>query len=190
LIYPVQGDPKTRQAPDAYIAFGRPKGHRGSYKVWYEGGLFPQVVFEVNSPNNTEDEMAGKFAFYEKYGAEEYYVIYPEFPAYAKGWVRQGDRLVEVPAIDGFVSPRLGWRFQLSRGEVRLFGPDGRELRTPTVVYQERLEAEKARDAAERQKSVAEQHKADAERQRDAERERAAKLAAKLRELGVDPDAV
>src|SRR5438309_5827087 len=34
LWYPVEGDPKTRIAPDALVAFGRPKGERGSYKQW------------------------------------------------------------------------------------------------------------------------------------------------------------
>src|SRR6266542_1827009 len=71
LIYPKQGDPKVRQAPDAYVAFGRPKGDRGSYKVWEEGGIFPQVVFEVLSPGNRPGEMARKLLFYERYGAEE-----------------------------------------------------------------------------------------------------------------------
>ncbi|MBY0458911.1 MAG: Uma2 family endonuclease [Gemmataceae bacterium] len=52
LIYPVEGENKTRQSPDVYVAFGRPKGHRGSYRVWDEGGVFPQVVFEVWSPGN------------------------------------------------------------------------------------------------------------------------------------------
>lgn len=33
LIYPVECEPDTRQAPDVYVAFGRPKGYRGSYRV-------------------------------------------------------------------------------------------------------------------------------------------------------------
>ena len=34
LWYPVEGDNKTRQAPDAMVAIGRPKGYRGSYMQW------------------------------------------------------------------------------------------------------------------------------------------------------------
>ncbi|TAG85887.1 MAG: hypothetical protein EAZ18_26555, partial [Oscillatoriales cyanobacterium] len=34
LWYPVEGDNKTRQAPDIMVAFGRPKGDRGSYQQW------------------------------------------------------------------------------------------------------------------------------------------------------------
>jgi len=45
--YPVEGRPDICTAPDALVAIGRPKGHRGSYKQWEEDGIAPQVVFEV-----------------------------------------------------------------------------------------------------------------------------------------------
>lgn len=155
LIYAVEGDPAARQAPDVYVAFGRPKGYRGSYKVWEEGGVFPQVVFEVWSPSNTAEGMRTKFEFYERHGVEEYYVVYPEFPAFVEGWRRAGGGLVRIDPVPGFVSPRLGWRFELAAGELTVVGPDGRPLERPD-------------------ESIA----------------RAERLAAKLRELGVDPDAV
>ena len=69
LIYPVRGSNTIRQAPDVYVAFGRPKGDRGSYKVWDEGDTFPQVVFEVLSPGNRAGELRRKLAFYSTYGA-------------------------------------------------------------------------------------------------------------------------
>jgi Uma2 family endonuclease len=169
LIYPVEGDAKTRQAPDVYVVFGRPKQDRGSYRVWGEGGLFPQVVFEVWSPNNRQQQMEDKRDFYDRFGAEEYYIIYPEFPAHAEGWRREGERLVRVPEMDGHVSPRLGIRFVLREGEITILGRDGQPFRTPAEMAAEREEAE--RRAAE-------------------ESERAARLASKLRELGVDPDKV
>ena len=34
-------------APDVMVAFGRPKGRRGAYLQWEEGGIPPHVVFEV-----------------------------------------------------------------------------------------------------------------------------------------------
>ena len=153
LIYPVEGDNKLRQAPDVFVAFGRPKIERGSYRVWEEEGIFPQVVFEVWSPGNRYADMQAKFTFYEKYGAEEYYILYPEFPAHAEGYLRSEGKLVRVEEIDGFVSPRLGVRFSLARGQLAVFGSDGQRMRTAAEI------------AAERDR-----------------------LAAKLRELGVDPD--
>jgi Uma2 family endonuclease len=162
LIYPVEGSPNTRQAPDVYVAFGRPKGDRGSYKVWEEGGVFPQVVFEVWSPNNRASAMQKKFLFYEKYGAEEYYIVYPDFPMHLDAWRRDGGRLVEIESVDGWVSPRLGVRFQMRSDEIVLFRPDG----TPFLSFLEM--AARAEEATQR----------------------SARLAARLRELGVDPDSV
>src|SRR5262245_11370751 len=57
LWYPVEGDNTVRVAPDAMVAFGRPKGYRGSYRQWEEDGIAPQVVFEVLSPSNRAGEM-------------------------------------------------------------------------------------------------------------------------------------
>src|SRR6266545_225356 len=57
LWYPVEGEPSIRAAPDALVAFDRPKGYRGSYRQWEEGNVPPQVVFEVLSPGNRVPEM-------------------------------------------------------------------------------------------------------------------------------------
>ncbi len=72
LWYPVEGDNKTRLAPDVMVVFGRPKGDRGSYQQWQEDNIPPQVVFEVLSPGNRLSEMVRKLRFYERYGVEEY----------------------------------------------------------------------------------------------------------------------
>src|SRR5436853_4570020 len=64
LWYPVEGDNTIRQAPDAMVVFGRPKGDRGSYRQWEEEGIAPQVVFEVLSPGNRAGELARKLGFY------------------------------------------------------------------------------------------------------------------------------
>jgi len=125
--YPVEGDNRTRLAPDALVAFGRPKGHRGSYKQWEEGGVAPQVVFEVLSPGNTRKEMADKLAFYERYGVEEYYLYDPD-NGRLQGWQRQGERLVEIAWMRGWVSPRLGVRFDLEGVDLCLTGPHGRRF--------------------------------------------------------------
>lgn len=82
LWYPVEGNNKIRLAPDAMVVFGRSKGdspeatlcERGSYRQWVEGGIAPQVVFEIVSPGNRMAEMSRKLHFYEQYGVEEYYI--------------------------------------------------------------------------------------------------------------------
>ena len=173
LWYPVEGDNKTRYAPDAMVIFGRPKKDRGSYQQWKEEHIAPQVVFEILSPSNTQTEMNKKLLFYDRYGVEEYYLYDPDKNDLS-GWLRQGDpsgigeaaRLTVIDPIANWVSPRLNIRFNLTDEMLQLLLPDG----TPfTTLEQER-------------------QRADQERQRaDQERQRAEKLAEKLRELGVDP---
>ncbi|HEV3439844.1 MAG TPA: Uma2 family endonuclease [Gemmata sp.] len=183
LIYPVEGNIGIRQAPDTYVAFGRPKGHRGSYAVSEEDGIFPQVIFEVWSPHNRQQEMEVKREFYEKYGAEEYYIVYPEFPAHIDGWRQENGVLARLPEMNGFVSPRLKIKFELKRGKVAIYRPDGERFLN-FVEVRALAELERTHAAAEKQRATAEQQRAETAEQR------ASKLAARLRELGIDPDAV
>jgi Uma2 family endonuclease len=168
LWYPVQGDNTTRQAPDAMVAFGRPKGDRGSYRQWEENGVAPQVVFEVLSPGNRPGEMARKLLFYEQHGVEEYYIYDPD-RVRLTGYRRSGDGGFEqVPEMNGFTSPRLGIRFDMSGPELTIYRPDGRPFQT-YLELSEQAEWERT------------------ERQRiEQEVER---LKARLRAAGIDPDA-
>ncbi len=182
LWYPEVGKPKIRQAPDVMVVLGRPKGKRGSYKQWEEDGIAPQVVFEVLSPGNRLDEMLRKFRFYEKYGVEEYYIYNPDDGSLL-GWRRRDGGLEEIAEMNGHVSQRLEIRFEPGEGpnNLRIIGPDGQ----PFLTHQELMEQAEA----ERQRAEAERQRAEAERQRaEAEHQRAERLAAKLRELGIEPD--
>lgn len=183
LWYPVEGRPKRRAAPDVYVAFGRPKGRRGSYKQWEEGGVPLTVVFEVLSPGNRWREMMRKFRFYDRYGVEEYYVIDPDEHTF-EAWHRADDRLRKVKVNGGLVSPRLGVRFAWQPGtDVTLARPDG----TPFLSY---LQLAAARQLAEGRAVAAEGRAVAAENRAVVAEDRAAAMAAKLRALGVDPDAV
>jgi Uma2 family endonuclease len=167
LWYPVEGRPDIRRAPDAMVVFGRPKGDRGSYRQWVEAGIGPQVVFEVLSPGNTSSEMAVKFAFYERYGVREYYLYDPD-SGDMQGWQRGGGHLQAIPQLHGWTSPLLGVRFAREGGHMWLYLPDGRPFLS-FVELQMQMEHEKQRA--------------------DYEAQRAERLAAQLRALGLDPDA-
>jgi Uma2 family endonuclease len=166
--YPVQGSPSIVTAPDVLVAFGRPKGDRSSYKQWAESGIAPQVVFEVLSLSNTPGEMEDKFDFYQRYGVEEYY-IYDPFDVTLQGFRRSKDRLGPIARMKNYTSPRLGIRFDLSGPELQVFRPDGEPFRT----HQELMQLL--------------QEEADKAQQTEAEK---SALAAKLRELGIDPDSI
>lgn len=186
--YPVEGHPEIRIAPDAMVAFGRPKGHRLSYLQWKEGAIPPQVVFEILSPANRSGEMLRKFAFYQQYGVEEYYIYDPDPNLLdLSGFIRRNNQLVAVPSMSGHKSPRLGIVFEMTDDGLRVVGPDGH----PFLTYEElaRREDELARRIEQ------EQQRTEFERQRaESERKRAEQAAAqveqlrqKLRALGHDP---
>ncbi len=173
LWYPVEGNNKIRVAPDVLAAFGRPKGHRGSYRTWEEDDIVPQVVFEILSPGNTRKEMEAKLRFYDHYGVEEYYLYDPD-GIELKGWIRSGIALESIEEMQGWTSPRLGIRFEIFANDLHLFRPDGEEIRPP-------VEIGKDREIVRQRAAVAEQRSAAAE-------QRSEKLAAKLRELGIEVD--
>jgi Uma2 family endonuclease len=136
LWYPVEGNNKIRAAPDALVAFGRPKGYRGSYKQWEEGGIAPQVVFEVLSPGNTKKEMAAKWQFYNQYGVEEYYLYDPDHGTLA-GWQREPGELTPIEPILGWISPRLGISFDLDGEDLLLHYPNGKPFATYLQLHQQ-----------------------------------------------------
>jgi Uma2 family endonuclease len=168
LWYPVKGRPDITRAPDTLVVFGRPKGYRGSYRQWEEGGIAPQVVFEVQSPGNRLIEMARKFEFYDEHGVEEYYLYDPEEPSLL-GWQRVDGKLRVIEPVRGWVSPRLGIHFEMVEGALQLIRPDGEPFLTYLELLQQRDQERSERIKAEQQ---------------------AQRLAAKLREMGIDPDTI
>ncbi len=146
--YPVEGRPNIVNAPDVMVVFGRPKGDRGSYQQWNEQDIAPQVVFEILSPSNTQDEMERKLLFYERYGVEEYYIYDPDRNR-LRGWLRTEDGLDIIPQMADWLSPRLGIRFAWSEEDLEFYRPDGERF-LPYVEIAQRFEEERQRaDQAE-----------------------------------------
>ena len=113
-------------------------------------------------------EMIRKIRFYERYGVEEYYIYDPD-QGELSGWLRSGGELVEIPTMSGWVSPRLDVRFELHDQELQLYYPDGRRF----AAYVELVE----QAAKER-------------RERELAQAKAARLAARLQALGIDPEEI
>lgn len=182
LWYPVEGEPKICQAPDAMVVFGRPKGDRGSYKQWEEENIPPQVVFEILSPSNSLKDMAKKLKFYEHYQVEEYYLYDPDKNDLI-GWQRSGETLEVIEEIKGWVSPRLQIRFELTENTLQIYRPDGQRFLTFLELEQRAVEAEQQ---AEQERLRAEQAQQQAEQARlraEQAEIRIRELEARLREL-------
>jgi len=174
LWYPIEGNNTIRVAPDALVVFGRPRGDRGSYLQWLEGNIAPQVTFEVLSPGNRPGKLVDKFKFYERYGVDEYYVWDPD-TGDLSGWLRNNGELEAIAEMNGWVSPRLNVRFELVEGDLRLYGPDGKRFATYIELVEQRDQLVAQNENA--QSSV------------DQAQQRAERLAAQLKALGVEPEA-
>lgn len=158
--------------------------HQRTYFVW-EFGKFPEVVVEIVS-NRVGEETQRKMREYARMGISAYVVYDPQ------GLVQDPPLQVHLLTGGKYETQPDGWIPGVSLGLtlwegvyegkhatwLRWCDADGQVI--PTGA--ERAEAERTRAEAERTR-------ADAERTRaDAATERMERLAAKLRELGVEPD--
>ncbi len=151
-----------------------------SYLQWIEDNIPPQVVFEILSPGNTLKEMAQKLRFYDRYGVEEYYLYDPDKNDLT-GWLRSESGLEVIDNIVGWVSPRLGVRFELTEDELQIYRPDGQRFTTYVELARRTEQAEATLKQTE---ATLKQTEALLEQ----ERQRSQDLEAQLRALGVDPE--
>jgi len=92
--------------------------------------------------------------------------------------------------MQGWISPRLKIRFEIGEDDLVVFRPDGQKFLTPTEI-QKKAEEEKQQAEKERQRAEKEKQRADQTRNElISERQRADRLAAKLREMGISPEAI
>ncbi|WP_435184736.1 Uma2 family endonuclease [Cylindrospermopsis raciborskii G7] len=160
--YPVKGSNKIKLAPDTMVVFGRPKAHRGSYRQWEEDNIPPQVVFEILSPGNTQDEMDKKKLFYLKHGVEEYYVYDPDRISLEVS-IRENNSFKEIKDFSVWTSPRLNIRFDMTGDELVIYYPDGGRFLSPVELSNY---AEQENQRAEREKLLKEQETQRAEREK------------------------
>src|SRR4028118_1350508 len=182
LWYPVEGRPEISQAPDTMVIFGRPKGDRLSYIQYREDNIGPQVVFEIRSHNDSNTKMNKKLSFYQRHGVEEYYLYDPQINE-LEGWQRIEGNLEVIEPIEGWISPRLGVRFELGEDGLEIYRPNGEKFLSYAELEEERL--------LDRQRLQQESQRAEqADQRAEQADQRAQRLAAKLRELNIDPDSI
>lgn len=186
FIYYEQGNPKAVVAPDVFVVFGVEKKKRPSYKLWQENNKVPDFVIEVTSKSTASEDCGTKRGLYAYLGVKEYFQYDPT-SEYLQPPL-QGFRLIEgnylqIPSQteDGKLSvfsQVLGLELQLyDDGEMRFYNPNtGKKLNNPLENDRARQEAEQGRQRAEYERSL--------------EQQKVAKLAEKLRELGIDPDTI
>lgn len=162
-LYYEQGNPYKWFAPDLLIAFGVSNVNRSSYLLFREK-VFPQVVFEIASEKTWRNDVDEKLRLYEKLGAEEYYILDPEFaylPSPLLAYRRNDETLQELEIENKRIfSPRLGLELVYEVNTFRLFNPktgeflltleESEKKRLADELEIERLKAEIERLKAEK----------------------------------------
>jgi Uma2 family endonuclease len=177
MLFYVRGNKRRYVAPDVFVVKGVPKANRLNYLVWEEGQA-PQVVIELTSSSTRYKDTVRKFRLYRDIlGVEEYFLFDP-LNHYLRPRL-QGYRLRQaeyhpVRAVQGRLPSRvLGLHLEVESYQLRLYDPSAkRRLPTPQEIL-DHAEAE-----CWLQEEAAEQ-----------ERQRAHRLAARLRDLGIDAEA-
>ena len=173
LICYQQNNATATIAPDTFVVFGVPNHNRTSYKVWEEGYKTPSFALEITSRSTVNKDKRDKPQIYSQLGVQEYIQYDPT------GQYLQPCPLVGMTLVGGTYQPLPTQK--LANGtivltsavlklELRLL-PEGLRFYDPVagvylLTYEE---SEQARRQAEQLAQV---------------------LAARLRSLGIDPDAL
>jgi Uma2 family endonuclease len=175
------------RGPDFFVALDVEQKARKSWTVWEEDGKYPDVIVEILSDTTaTVDRTTKKDLYQNTFRTPEYFWFDPNTLEF------QGFSLNQRVYQPIAANPQ-GWLWsdclQLFLGiqadQLRFFLPTGELVPTPQEAA---VMAEQQRGAAEQQRLAAEQHALEAEQRALEAEQRADRLAAKLRELAIDPD--
>jgi Uma2 family endonuclease len=177
------------RGPDIYVVLDADPRQRKSWMIWREGGRYPNLVIELLSPATAKvDRTTKKELYQDVWRLPNYVWFHPEKMEF-KGFRLVNDRYEEIQPTNA------GW---LWLDQLELFlGIHDRTLRLFTatgemLLFEEeaaRLEIEAAKRERDQERSARESAQAQANQERSARElaeERAERLAAKLRELGIE----
>lgn len=194
--------PLWYKRPDWFAVVGVPRLYeqrelRLSYVIWQES-VAPFIVVELLSPSTGKEDLGQtlreinqpptKWEVYERILRVPYYLVFDRYTHQFRAFQLVANHYTELPLADSRLwvpDLELGigqWQgtYQGIKSQwLRCYDSEGQWIPDPTEqVEREKLRTNQARQQAEQERQRAEQ-----------ERQRAEQLAARLRELGFDPDA-
>ena len=168
--------------PDFFVVLGADPAPRTSWIAWREGGRLPNVIVEVLSHSTMHIDRGPKVRLYQDVLRTPEYFLFDPYKSQIEGHhlVEGRYRPIEPDAAGRLRSREMDLLLGVHGGRLRFFTRDGHLLLSndehEALAQQD---AALARQDATLARQAAEQHQQAAER-----------LAAKLRELGIDPDAL
>lgn len=191
---PRQRKSEDFRGPDFFVVLGSEKRPRKSWVVWEEEGKYPNIIIELLSDSTAQTDRGLKKQIYQDiFRTPDYFWFDPDSLELEGFHLVDGIYQPLPPNPQGHLwSQQLGLYLGVQAQALRFFTADG-ELVPSTqesaeTAQSEVIEAQRQAEI-ERQRAEAERQQAEIERQQsETERQRREILAAKLRELGVDPD--
>lgn len=167
---------------------------RLGWVVWEEEGRYPDTIIELMSPSTANVDLGLKKQLYDRvFRTQDYFVYNPFEPNSLQGWHHRDSYQAIAPDERGWLwCESLGlwlgtWEGTIDRETLtwlRFYDASGALVLLPEEAEAQRAEAERLRAEAEAQRAESERLRA------EAERFRAERFAARLRELGEDPDSL
>jgi Uma2 family endonuclease len=164
------------RGPDFFVVLNTdPNPRRRSWVVWQEEGKYPDVIVEILSDSTAKTDREEKKQIYQDtFRTPDYFWFDPDSLEFQGFTLVSGRyRAIELDDRGWLWSDRLGLYLGIHDNKLRYFTPEGELVPTPE-------------EAALRESERA----VEAENLADRERQKAEKLAARLRELGIDPDEI
>ncbi|MEG4802275.1 Uma2 family endonuclease [Microcoleus sp. ARI1-B5] len=179
---PKQLKSKDFRGPDFFVVLGTERKTRKSWVVWEEDGKYPNIIVEILSPKTADtDKNFKKQLYQDTFRTHDYFWFDPETLELAGFHLVDGEyQPIAADESGNLRSQQLDLSLGICGGKLRFFTAAGDLVPTPEEV----AESETGRADQEAQRAGQEAQRADEEAQR------ADRLAAKLRELNIDPDTI
>ncbi len=179
---PKQLKSKDFRGPDFFVVLGTERKTRKSWVVWDEEGKYPNIIIEILSPKTADiDKNFKKQLYQDTFRTLDYFWFDPETLELAGFHLVDGKYQPIVPNEFGYLrSQQLDLSLGICGEKLRFFTAANELVPTPEEV----AEMETGRADAETQRAENQAQRAKNQAQR------ADRLAAKLRELNIDPDTI
>ena len=172
---PHQKKSEDVRGPDFFVVLGTERKTRKSWVVWEENGKYPNLIVEILSPTTAKtDRETKKLLYQDTFRTPDYFWFDPYTLEFAGFNLISGKYQPLQPNEKGHLwSEELGLYLGIYDGLLRYFTSSG--VLVPTPEESAEMETTRAAMAAEKAKIS---------------NEKSQRLAAKLRELNIDPDTI
>ncbi|MCP2728455.1 Uma2 family endonuclease [Limnofasciculus baicalensis] len=186
---PRQKKSQDFRGPDFFVVLDTEKKTRKSWVVWEEDGKYPNFIVEILSPKTADVDKGFKKKLYQNTFRTPDYFWFDPYTLELVGFclVRGKYQPIEENDRGHLWSQELGLYLGIYNGQLRFFHPD--EQLVPTS--EEVAESERQEKELALQQLKLERQEKELERQeKELALQQAERLAAKLRELNIDPDTI